>query len=117
MPGHAAEPLATPGEQQNSPSAHPQPATKSEPIPLSDKDLGAIAAGDAIDVLVMTTQSLKAVTSQNSIQANEVRSGDINISDNALAGFSGIGNFVINSGNQNTLQGSLSVTVITPVVP
>ncbi len=58
-----------------------------------------------------TEQNLEATVTDNSISANTVTSGAVNFGSNAL-NFNGIGNFVVNTGNNNVLQGSLSVTVI-----
>jgi len=85
--------------------------------PLAAEELDAIAGGDAIVIdyatLVAseTTQTLTATVSNNSIAAGSIESGDVNFAPNSL-NFHGIGNFVINTGNNNVLQGSLSVTIL-----
>jgi hypothetical protein len=85
------------------------------------------ALGAALDPLAMkaqrgadgssahttTTQNLTASTRDNSITADTVQSGDVSLSDGAFSGFNGIGNFVVNTGANNTLQGNLSVTIVT----
>ena len=59
-------------------------------------------------------QNLTATNSGNSIHAGTVGSGNINLTEGAFAGFSGIGNFVVNSGHNNNLQGSMSIIIVTP---
>jgi len=65
-------------------------------------------------VYANTTQALTATNSGNSITADHVGSGNITLTEGAFAGFAGIGNFVINSGHNNNLQGSLSIMIVTP---
>lgn len=71
---------------------------------LSGEGLGAIT--------VLTGQTLTAITAGNTITAGTVGSGAITLDQNAFSGFDGIGNFVINSGHNNTLQSSLSVSIV-----
>lgn len=81
-----------------------------EPAPLAPDELDEISAEGAI-TNVVTTQDLNATNSGNTITAGTVQNGDINFSGNALTGFSGVGNFVTNTGNNNNLQGSISVVI------
>ena len=71
-------------------------------------ELEEISAEGAV-TNVVTNQNLNATNSGNTITAGTVQNGDINFSGNALTGFSGVGNFVTNTGNNNNLQGSISV--------
>jgi hypothetical protein len=41
-------------------------------------------------------------------------SGNVTLENGAFNGFNGVGNFVFNTGNNNNLQGTLSVTVLAP---
>ena len=82
------------------------------PVLLGLDELSAISGGAAVTVDVLSSQSLSATNSGNSIVAGSVRSGDVSFSENALSGFSGVGNFVINTGANNNLQGSISVNVV-----
>ncbi len=50
-------------------------------------------------------------------QRRSVTSGAVNFSDNALSGFRGIGNFVVNTGANNTLQGAINISVVTTPGP
>lgn len=89
------------------------PSLAPEPMSLDDLDQQHGRQGLTY-VKVQSLQALTATNSGNSITANRVDSGDISISDGAFAGFSGIGNFVVNSGHNNNLQGALTINVVTP---
>ncbi len=79
--------------------------------PLALDDLAAVS-GQGVENTLLSEQQLSAASSGNSITANTVRSGDVSMAG-ALSGFSGVGNFVVNTGNNNTLQGAISVNIIT----
>jgi hypothetical protein len=81
------------------------------PAPLSSQELEGISGGDAVIVEGHTEQTLTATSSNNTITAQSIDNGDVNFAPNSL-NFHGIGNFVINTGNNNVLQGSLSVTIL-----
>jgi hypothetical protein len=104
--------LSAPAFAQETPVAPPPAATPETPAsaPMSLEELGEISAEGAVTNIV-TSQNLTATSSGNSITAGTVQNGDINFSGNALTGFSGVGNFVSNTGNNNNLQGSISVIV------
>jgi hypothetical protein len=80
--------------------------------PLSADGLSAIRAGEAPQLTVANRQSVTALSSGNSVEADSVISGNVDFSQNAFSGFSGIGNIVVNTGNNNVIQGTLSVTVV-----
>ncbi|HTM79635.1 hypothetical protein [Asticcacaulis sp.] len=104
--------LSAPAFAQETPVAPPPTATRETPVsvPMSLEELGEVSAEGAV-TNVVTTQDLTATNSGNTITAGTVQNGDINFSGNALTGFSGVGNFVTNTGNNNNLQGSISVTI------
>ena len=81
------------------------------PQAVSSEDLAGMSGGAAVAV---TNQNLSAVNAGNTVSADTLTTGNVTLQSNAFSGFSGIGNFVINTGNNNNLQGSLSVTIITP---
>ncbi len=81
-----------------------------EPAPLALDELGEINAEGTV-TNVITNQDLNATNSGNTITAGTIQNGDINFSGNALTGFSGVGNFVTNTGNNNNLQSSISVVI------
>ncbi|MDB5442810.1 MAG: hypothetical protein JWP73_1186 [Phenylobacterium sp.] len=95
------------------PSSSPPPAaiaSLSTPTPTEpDKALGDISGRGAAAI---TDQDLVAVNSGNTITANTVGSGAITLRDNALSGFGGVGNFVMNTGHNNNLQSTMSVTIV-----
>ncbi|MCR6658508.1 MAG: hypothetical protein NVV72_03885 [Asticcacaulis sp.] len=92
------------------------PPDADTPTPLAPDELDGISAEGAI-TNVITNQDLSATNSGNTIVAGTVQNGDINFSGNALTGFSGVGNFVTNTGNNNNLQGSISVVVTGAPLP
>ncbi|QTC88147.1 hypothetical protein [Brevundimonas pondensis] len=81
---------------------------------LSLEELQEESGRQGIQIYAGANQNLSAVNSGNSIHADQVGSGNITLSEGAFAGFSGIGNFVVNSGHNNNLQGSLSIILVTP---
>jgi hypothetical protein len=92
------------------------PVATPAPKPLSEAALGA-ESGQGVTSTVMSEQQLSATNSGNSIVANVMRNGDVSFSTSALTGFTGVGNFVINTGNNSNLQGSISVNIVTTAPP
>lgn len=92
--------------------AYAKDADIAAPAPLDDAELEAMSGGES-HVQVLTIQNLSAISSGNTVEADSVSSGGISFGENALSGFTGIGNFVVNTGHNNTLQGSISVSVVT----
>jgi hypothetical protein len=92
----------------------PQARSASQPAvggakPVSDAELQGLSGGQAVAV---NEQQLKAMSTDNSVNAlGNVTNGPVNLSAGAFSGFSGLGNFVINTGNNNILQGSMSVNI------
>lgn len=93
------------------PETAPVTAALDEPM-LNSEDLADLAGQGDAPVGVLTEQSLTALNTGNSVIGGSVGSGAISIDQNAFSGFDGIGNFVINSGHNNTLQSSLSVSIV-----
>jgi hypothetical protein len=87
-----------------------QPAMASKLISL--EELSDIRAGEAPQFIVSNSQSVTASSTANVISAGSLISGGVSFSQNAFSGFSGIGNIVVNTGNNNAIQGTLSVTVV-----
>jgi hypothetical protein len=83
----------------------------SQPAAMSEAELDAVSAGAEPGTLTLANTQLNATNSGNSITASSVTSGGIAFSGNALSGFSGVGNFVMNTGNNNNLQGSITVNI------
>jgi hypothetical protein len=105
----AAEPEAKPIEVSSAQTAQPQPASATQIT--SDVELASLSGGRE-SVISLTDQDLTAVNTGNTISAASVGSGAISLSGGALSGFNGVGNFVMNTGHNNNLQSSMSVTVI-----
>lgn len=82
------------------------------PVPLS-LDVLADASAQGVDATVLSDQQLSATSSGNSLVAAVLTTGDISFSTDALTGFAGVGNFVINTGANSSLQGTISVNIIT----
>jgi hypothetical protein len=78
---------------------------------VDDSLLAGVSGGTSIGDITLTNQNLTATATDNQINAGTVVSGGVTFGANAFTGFNGIGNFVVNTGNNNILQGSLSVTV------
>ena len=62
-------------------------------------------------ITVESYQSLEATITNSSFNADTINSGDVNICENALENFSGIGNFSILTGNNNAVNTSVGVSV------
>jgi hypothetical protein len=108
MAGGAASAQATSSPTPATPSAGP-PAASGLARPVSDAELQELSGGQAVAV---NEQQLKAMSTDNSVTAlGNVTNGPVNLSAGAFSGFSGLGNFVINTGNNNVLQGSMSVNI------
>ncbi len=95
-----------------------RPATSVEAIatpeglraaPIGETELGAISGGQGVVVEALSNQQLSASNS-GSVAADQVATGNVDFS---TGDFSGIGNFVVNTGNNNNLQGVISVNIAT----
>lgn len=97
------------------PSARAEEAQKASlPEPLSVSDLARLSGGASPTGIAVTTQDLSASNSGNSVNASSIVTGNINVPASAFSGYNGVGNFVFNTGNNNNVQGSLSITIVTP---
>lgn len=107
----------------------PPETPPSETTPAVVMSVSPSAAGKAIDeaelaelsgrqgsgdVGVLSDQDLVAVNNGNTIVAGRVNSGQIDIARGAFDGFAGVGNFVINSGHNNNLQGAITINIVQP---
>jgi hypothetical protein len=110
--------LASPALADSSAATRPAPAAQSGPAQatsasidglttLSDSDLDKLRGGEEI---VLTNQTLTAITSGNVINGN-FTAGNVSISDFALSNFNGIGNLLINTGAQVSLQTGMNLTI------
>jgi hypothetical protein len=85
--------------------------------PVSASEMASLSGGEGVDVKMLTQQQLTGATTGNTVNAGTVTSGAVNFSGNALSGFRGIGNFVVNTGANNTLQGAINISVVTTPGP
>ncbi|WP_312164091.1 hypothetical protein [Phenylobacterium sp.] len=98
--------------QETTPIAPIDPVAASQPA-ISEAELGAISGGAGVVVEALSNQQLTASNS-GSVEANQVVTGNVDFS---TGDYSGIGNFVVNTGNNNNLQGVISVNIATGGVP
>ena len=75
--------------------------------PLSDDTLVALRGGE---VLTVANQTLVAITSGNVING-DYAAGSVSLSDFALSNFNGLGNLLINTGAQVSLQTGINLTI------
>ncbi|MBB4796591.1 hypothetical protein HNP32_000305 [Brevundimonas bullata] len=94
-------------------SEAPPASAPLEVQPLDAAELHDLSARQGVSVIVASDQLLKATNSGNSINANTVGSGAITVGANAFAGYSGVGNFVMNTGHNNNLQGAITINIVT----
>jgi hypothetical protein len=78
-----------------------------EPGRLDDEELANFRGGQAITV---ANQTMTSVVADASI-GGDVSAGAVNLSDNALSSFNGLGNVVINTGSQVSVQSGMNVTI------
>jgi hypothetical protein len=95
-------------------SAEEMPASASADVTevLSMEDMDALAGGTGVDIVMITDQTLTAVNTGNTVIGETIGSGQVNLGSGAFSGYSGLGNFVINTGHNNNLQSSMSVSVV-----
>jgi hypothetical protein len=74
---------------------------------LSDAQLDEERGGQAITI---ANQSLSAVT-QGNVLNGDFTAGNVSISDSALSNFNGVGNILINTGAQVSLQAGMNLTI------
>lgn len=79
----------------------------SDDAALSDEELDILRGGEA---LLIADQTLVAITSGNAVHGNYT-AGNVTLSDFALSNFHGIGNLLINTGAQNSIQSGMNLTI------
>ena len=112
-----AMPAATAPAAPAEPSAISVVAVVPNPPSLSVEEMAATSGGQGITVEVLTRQQLTGATTGNTVNAGTLTSGDVTFGADALQGFSGVGNFVINTGANNTLQGAINISIVTTPGP
>lgn len=79
---------------------------------LKPEDLAGRRGGEST-VNVTSLQTLTATSANNSVSADNLDTGDVTFDAGALNGFSGVGNFTVNTGANSNVLGSLNVTIVT----
>lgn len=74
---------------------------------VSNDELNAQRGGEQ---LIVTNQTLTAIT-QGNVLNGDFLAGDVNLSDSALSSFNGVGNILINTGAQVSLQTGMNLTI------
>lgn len=74
---------------------------------MGEDDLGELRGGQS---LVLANQTLAALNAGNTIGGNNI-AGAVNVADNALSNFNGLGNIMINTGSQVNLQSGMNITI------
>jgi hypothetical protein len=74
--------------------------------------MDALAGGTGVDIVMITDQTLGAINSGNTVSGDVVGSGEVSLGSGAFSGYSGLGNFVINTGHNNNLQSSMNVSIV-----
>ncbi|OWR00958.1 hypothetical protein CDQ91_00560 [Sphingopyxis witflariensis] len=74
---------------------------------LTNDELDSLRGGET---LVITNQTLNAITSGN-ILNGDYAAGAVTLSDNALSNFNGVGNLLINTGAQVSVQSGMNLTI------
>lgn len=92
----------------------PMPVSADDAEMLSLEDMAALSGGDGVEVAVITDQTLNAVNAGNQVIGDVVGSGQVTLGSGAFSGYSGLGNFVINTGHNNNLQSSMNVSIVLP---
>jgi hypothetical protein len=106
-PAYAEEAAAGALASPASPTTVQPASANDEPAVLSNEELGVMRGGESVAV---TNQTLVAITSGNVING-DYAAGNISLSDNAFSNFNGLGNVLINTGAQVSLQTGMNVTI------
>lgn len=110
-------------QEQSASTLTPPPASGSAavvattprtPAAIDDAELAGLNGRQGSTSTILSEQDLTAVNNGNTITATTVGSGPITLGPGAFDGFAGVGNFVINSGHNNNLQGALTINIIAP---
>jgi hypothetical protein len=86
------------------PAQNPKPRSQHM---LSNEELIEQRGGEQ---LIVTNQTLTAITQGNVLNGGFV-AGDVTLSDSALSSFNGVGNILINTGAQVSLQTGMNLTI------
>jgi hypothetical protein len=81
---------------------------------LNAQELTDISAREDTTVnAAITNQQLAATNENNTVAANgDINTGAVSLGPNAFTGFAGVGVFVVNTGANSNLQGSIGVSIV-----
>ena len=82
------------------------PERRTSPM-LTNEELQTLRGGET---LVVTNQTLNAITSGNVLNG-DYAAGAVTLSDFALSNFNGVGNLLINTGAQVSVQSGMNLTI------
>ncbi|WP_229955700.1 hypothetical protein [Parasphingorhabdus litoris] len=94
-------------DQTAAPQAPATTAQQSESPLMSLDELDELRGGTQVAI---NQQTFNSENTGNKING-DFTAGDVNLSDNSLSSFNGLGNVVINTGAQSALQAGLAVTI------
>ena len=89
--------------------------TANTPEVLNQDALASESGGTDVHVNetnALSQQELTATSTSNSVVGN-ITTGQVTFAPGSLDSFNGIGNFVVNTGANNIVQGSINVTIAT----
>ncbi len=111
-PLSTSEVALTPEAPVSEAAAAPTTAESDAKAMQTDELADMSGGSDTVNVEATSNQKLLANSHDNTIEAGTVNAGDVSFAG-SLGNFNGIGNFVVNTGMNNVLQGSISVTIAT----
>lgn len=103
----APEKIAAAEAELSSPAEAAEAQAPLDAPKVSDEELQGQRGGQAIQI---ANQTMTAITSGNVLNG-DYTAGDVTLSDNALASFNGVGNLLINTGAQVSLQSGMNLTI------
>lgn len=107
VPDKSSDTATVDGQTMPEPSAtNMRPNERRSPM-LTNEELETLRGGET---LVITNQTLNAITSGNVLNG-DYSAGAVTLSDNALSNFNGVGNLLINTGAQVSVQSGMNLTI------
>lgn len=103
----AAPPVPTVRETERPPAAAMPAAPERKSPMLTDDELDDQRGGQTF---VITNQTLNAIT-QGNVLNGDYTAGSVSLSDFALSNFNGVGNLLINTGAQVSVQSGMNLTI------
>jgi hypothetical protein len=96
----------------NEPAAPEAVVSETDWIPVSEAELAQRGTGTppSLEINASTSSTMGAVVLGNYV-GDYVMTGDVSIGDNAVSGMNGFGQFIFNTGNNNSIQTNLFVIV------